>query len=71
MKIFNLFLGLSLAAGLLSLTACKDDKESDIPTPTDGDYTGIALNEICGGAADDKDDDWVEIYNTTGAEVDL
>ena len=34
MKIFNLFLGLSLAAGRLSLTACKDDKESDIPTPT-------------------------------------
>ncbi len=71
MKTFNLFLGLALAAGLVTLTACKDDTESDIPVPVDGDYTGIVLNEICGGAADNKDDDWVEIYNTTNAEVDL
>lgn len=71
MKTYNLFLGLVLAAGLLTFTACKDDSESDIPTPADGDYTGIVLNEICGGAADNKDDDWVEICNTTNAEVDL
>lgn len=71
MKTFNLFLSLGLAAGLLTLPACKDDSESDIPTPADGDYRGIVLNEICGGAADNKDDDWVEICNTTDAEVDL
>lgn len=71
MKTFNLIMTMGLAAGLLTLSACKDDSESDIPTPADGDYTGIVLNEICGGAADNKDDDWVEICNTTDAEVDL
>lgn len=71
MKTYNLILGLALAAGVLAFTACKDDKESDIAAPADGDYTGIVLNEVCGGAADDKDDDWVEICNTTDKEVDL
>ena len=71
MKTYNLFLGLGLAAGLLTFTSCKDDSESDIPTPADGDYTGIVLNEICGGASDNKDDDWVELYNTSATEVDL
>lgn len=71
MKTLNWFLSLALTAGLLTATACKDDKESDVTPPTDGDYTGIVLNEICGGAADDKDDDWVEICNTGETEVDL
>lgn len=33
------------------------------------DYTGLTLNEICGKA--DPDDDWIELYNTTSASIDL
>ena len=68
MKILKLILTLTALSALF--TACKDDKEGDI-TPRDADYTGIVLNEVCGGSAADDTDDWVEIYNKSAAEVDL
>ena len=52
----------------LIFAGCKDDSEPEIPM--DADYTGLVLNEICGGG-EDKDDDWVEIYNTSGASISL
>lgn len=69
MKVLRLFSVVALSAAVLLCAGCKNDKE--ILPPADGDYTGVVLNEICGGAADDKDDDWVEIYNTNDAEIDL
>ena len=69
MKVLRLFSVVALSTTVLLCAGCKDDKE--ILPPADGDYTGVVLNEICGGAADDKDDDWVEIYNTNDSEIDL
>lgn len=69
MKIANWFMALT-AVAMLGV-GCKTDKEPVIPPVSDGDYTGVVLNEICGGAADNKDDDWVEIYNMSDVTVDL
>lgn len=54
----------------LVFTGCKDDTEPDTPTFFDADYTGLVLNEVCGGDADSKDD-WIEIYNTSGNAINL
>lgn len=56
----------------LALAGCKDDSEPSVPeVPADGDYTGLVLNEVCGGEADNKDNDWIELYNTSEQSVDL
>jgi len=34
------------------------------------DYTGLILNEICGGEKN-SDDDWVEIYNSSEDDIDI
>lgn len=54
----------------LALTACKDDSEPDYTGIKDADYTGLVLNEVCGGEADSKDD-WVELYNTSDKAINL
>lgn len=38
--------------------------------PTDKDYTGLVLNEVCGGENDSKDD-YVELKNTSSVAIDL
>lgn len=65
--IMKKFLLMSALCALV-LAGCKDDSEPEIPT--DGDYTGLVLNEICGGG-DNKDDDWVEIYNISNTTINL
>ncbi len=54
----------------LALTGCKDDSEPDFTIIPDADYTGLVLNEVCGGDVDSKDD-WIEIYNTSGNTINL
>ncbi|MDR2039654.1 MAG: lamin tail domain-containing protein [Bacteroidales bacterium] len=41
-------------------------EEEELP---DVDYSGIVINEICG--LQNPDDDWVEIFNSSGNEIDL
>lgn len=54
----------------LFFTGCKDDVEPDVPT--DVDYTGVVLNEVCGNdGTSGGQEDWVEIYNTNSATVSL
>lgn len=62
-----LFIGALCA---LFFTGCKDDSEPDFSGVEDADYTGIVLNEVCGGDADSKDD-WIEIYNSSENAVSL
>ena len=47
------------------------DEDPSGPTDPEDDYTGIILNEICGGSVIDEADDWIEILNTTEASVNL
>lgn len=53
----------------LALTGCKNDIEPEIPTDTD--YTGLVLNEICGNDGNATEEDWVEIYNTSNSAINL
>lgn len=53
----------------LALTGCKNDIEPEIPTDTD--YTGLVLNEICGNDGNAAEEDWVEIYNTSNSAINL
>ena len=57
-------------ASIALLAACKDDEEPNTEKPEDGNYTGLVLNEICGGDSN-SDDDWVEIYNTSSVAINL
>lgn len=57
-------------ASITLLAACKDDEEPNTEKPEDGNYTGLVLNEICGGDSN-SDDDWVEIYNTSSVAINL
>lgn len=50
-------------------TSCKNDIEPEIPTDTD--YTGLTLNEICGNDGNASGEDWVEIYNTSNTTINL
>ena len=43
----------------LALVGCKDDSEPEIPT--DIDYSGLVLNEICGNDGNASEEDWIEI----------
>lgn len=54
----------------LVFMSCKDDSEPDFSGVEDADYTGVVLNEVCGGDADSKDD-WIEIYNGSEKAVNL
>ena len=45
----------------LALVGCKDDSEPEIPT--DIDYSGLVLNEICGNDGNASEEEWIEIYN--------
>ena len=63
------FLMAALAAMVL-FAGCKDDEEPKQDKPEDGDYTGLVLNEVCGGDSN-SDDDWVELYNSSSAAIDL
>lgn len=54
----------------LALTGCKDDVEPDVPA--DVDYTGLALNEVCGDdGSTSGEEDWIEIYNTSSTAINL
>lgn len=53
----------------LALTGCKNDIEPE--TPTDTDYSGLVLNEVCGNDGNASEEDWVEIYNTSKAAINL
>ena len=53
----------------LALVGCKDDSEPEIPTDTD--YSGLVLNEICGNDGNASEEDWVEIYNTSNTTINL
>lgn len=46
------------------------DEVPDVPE--DGDYTGLALNEICGDDGSvDGGEDWIELYNASDVAIDL
>lgn len=52
-----------------AFAGCRDNEE---PTaPADADYTGLVLNEVCGDDGSAGNEDWVELYNTTDATIDL
>ena len=53
----------------LALVGCKDDSEPEIPT--DIDYSGLVLNEICGNDGNASEEDWIEIYNTSNTTINL
>lgn len=53
----------------LALVGCKDDSEPEIPTDTD--YSGLVLNEICGNDGNASEEDWIEIYNTSNTTINL
>lgn len=53
----------------MAFAGCKNDVEPEVPT--DADYTGLVLNEVCGNDGNAGEEDWVELYNTSGNGVDL
>lgn len=62
------FLMISVLCALV-FTGCKDDSEPEVPT--DADYTGLVLNEICGNDGNASEEDWIELYNTSGGAIGL
>lgn len=54
---------------VLVFSGCKDDEEPAVPT--DVNYNGLVLNEVCGGDGSADNEDWVELYNTSDAAIDL
>lgn len=61
------FFSCLLVAAVVCLSSCKNDEEP--VKPSDGDYTGVVLNEICGENTEQKD--WIELYNNSSVNVDL
>lgn len=52
-------------------TEGKENKDIEVTPIPGGDATGVVLNEICGLSDADDTDDWIELYNTTGKDIDL
>lgn len=70
MKLSNIFF-LAICIGFI-FTSCKNDSEDDLIVKGDpnANYAAVVLNEICGGESSSKDD-WVELYNTSDAAVNI
>lgn len=54
---------------VLVFSGCKDDEEPAVPAGVN--YNGLVLNEVCGDDGSADNEDWVELYNTSGSDIDL
>ena len=66
MKNSRIFFFAAMAAAAIAMTGCKDDTE---PGSKPSDVQGLFINEVCSNPTDEID--WIELYNASGADIDL